>query len=217
MTQRRRGRPRCWGCGLNEQLCACSTLPTVELRTPLVIVQHLREQHKPTNTARLLQRMVPTLQMVHFPRIDRVFDTTPFEDPNVTYFTLYPREDAIPLAEAKVPAGHRIGFVVLDGTWHQCSRMSRRVPRVCDLPCVALTLGPRSIWRVRTQHDERGLSTFEAVVRLIEQCEGPEAAEPLATAFERITARLLFMKGKLRSPEVPTDWNAAFDPPDPED
>ena len=83
--------------------------------------------------------------------------------------------------------------------------MARRVPVVQDLPCVVLPPGPPSIW-VRAQHDERGLSTFEAALRLLELVEGIDVIRPLREAFEIVTARLLFMKGRLRTPDVPREW-----------
>jgi DTW domain-containing protein YfiP len=177
--------------------------------TRLVIVQHVRERLKPTNTGRLLQRMVPDVVLVHFGMREPAFDETPFDDPFVDFRVLYPRDDAAvlgPGAGGQRDPGRRLGFVVLDGTWHQCSRMSRRVPRVRDFECVALPPGRRSIWTVRTQHDPRGMSTFEAAIRLIEAVEGPEVIAPLQHAFEIVTARALFMKGKLSSPDVPDPW-----------
>ena len=38
--------------------------------------------------------------------------------------------------------GRRLGFVLLDGTWSQCAHLSRRLPVVSQLPCVALPAGP---------------------------------------------------------------------------
>lgn len=211
MTQRKRGRPRCEGCGLTPELCACALFPKVKIETPIVIVQHLRERSKPTNTARLLTAMVPSARMVHFPFIDRSFDETPFDRP-VAFSTLFPRDDAT-LVEPGLAnaAGQRRGFAVLDGTWHQCSRMSRRVPRVRDFPCVMLPPDlPPSIWKVRTQHLDRGMSTFEAIVHLLAITEGPESVTPLQRTFEIVTARALFMKGILKSPDVPRDWTEAL-------
>jgi DTW domain-containing protein YfiP len=120
---------------------------------------------------------------------------------------LFPREDAPELDPAEAPPpGQRFGYVVLDGTWHQCSRMSRRVPVVMGMPCVALPAGPSSIWTVRTQHDERGVSTFEAALRVLELCESAEIVAPVRDAFALVTARLLWLKGKLPSPEPPAEW-----------
>jgi DTW domain-containing protein YfiP len=186
-------------------------MPTVQLQTPLCVVQQIRERSKPTNTARLFTKMVPTVPILPFGQREPPFDPGPLEDPDVEYYNLFLRDDAVPVDELPPPApGKRRGFVVLDGTWHQCSRMARRVPVVRELPCVMLPPGKPSIWRVRTQHDPRGVSTFEAMVRLVEIVEGAEAVRPLIEAFELITARLLYLKGKLKSPEVPEDWDAAL-------
>ena len=211
MAQRNRKKPRCWGCGLKTESCACDLMPKVDLQTPIRIVQQIRERSKPTNTARLFATMVPATPILPFGMREPPFDEAPLLDPDIEFYNLFLRDDATPIDELPEPApGKKRGFVVLDGTWHQCSRMARRVPVVRDLPCVMLPPGKPSIWRVRTQHDPRGVSTFEATVRLLEIVEGPEAVRPLVEAFEVITARLLHLKGKLKSPEVPDDWEAAL-------
>lgn len=198
------------GCGLNAVLCACDLVPTLRLATPLVVVQAMRERFKPTNTGRLLARMVEGTPIVYFGQREPPFDTTAFEDASIDFRVLFPRDDAeilhVEEGGAVVPApapGKRLGFVLLDGTWHQCSRMSRRVPVVQGLPCVALPPGPPSVWAVRTQHDVRGLSTFEAGLRLLELVEGIEAVRPMREAFAVINDRLAFMKGKQPSSDAP--------------
>jgi DTW domain-containing protein YfiP len=175
-------------------------LPTVEIETPLVVVQHVGEAIKPTNTVRLLRAMVPSVVTLPWGLRDVAFDPSPLQT-GPEYRIVFLRDDAS-VVESVEPGQ---GFVLLDGTWHQCSRMARRVPHVADLPCVALPEGPPSIW-VRTQHDERGLSTFEAAVRLIALAEGNAVVQPLMRAFAIVTARLLFMKGRLPSPDVPSTW-----------
>ena len=197
------------GCGLNEALCACEVVPTLRLGTPIVVVQAMRERFKPTNTGRLLARMVEGTPVVFFGQREPPFDTSWSDASDVDFRVLFPRDDAQVLqvgaggAVSPAPApGKRLGFVLLDGTWHQCSRMSRRVPVVQNLPCIALPEGPPSIWAVRTQHDSRGLSTFEAGLRLLELVEGEDAVRPMREAFELINARLSFMKGKRSSPDL---------------
>jgi DTW domain-containing protein YfiP len=173
----------------------------------------MREKFKPTNTGRLLARMVDPVALTHFGMREPPFDTEPVSQPDVELFVLFPREDAIELStewveqrRAALGEGRRLGFVLLDGTWHQCSRMSRRVPVVSELPCVALPPGPASRWGVRTQHDPRGLSTFEAGVRLLRLTDGDAAADPLHAIFLELAACLQYMKGKLERPEVPPAW-----------
>lgn len=200
---------RCEGCGLHLHLCMCARFVRVRTRAKIVVVQHIGERFKPTNTARLLHRMVEGTELIHYGMREPPFDPAPLSRPELDYRVVFPRDDAEPLDVAKIGAdGRTPAFVFLDGTWHQCSRMSRRVPGVAGLPCVSLPEGPPSRWGVRTQHDPRGLSTFEAGVRLVSALEGPEVAAPMQKVFHEIAARLLFMKGKLPQPEVPVEWQS---------
>jgi DTW domain-containing protein YfiP len=201
MVARSRHKPRCEGCGLSPALCACALLPSVEVTTPLCVVQHVGEALKPTNTVRLLRRMVPAVQLLPWGMREPPFDPSPWLGPR-RFELLFPSEDARVLEGGGDPDR---GWVLLDGTWHQCSRMARRVPVVQDLPRVALPPGPPSIW-VRTQHDPCGMSTFEAALRVLELREPPEVIAVLRAAFEIVTARLLFMKGRLPTPDVPPQW-----------
>ena len=214
MPQRKKRAGRCEGCGLHLPLCVCASFPRVDSSLALVLVRHIRERWKPTNTGRWLVDMVPGTTMTHYGQREPPFDASPLQRDDVRFFVLYPREGAVVLDDrgvaqlrAALAPGQRLGFALLDGTWHQCSRMSRRVPVVQDLPCVALPPGPASRWGVRTQHDERGLSTFEAAVRLVALIDGPERAAPLQAIFHQIAARMMFMKGRLPTPDVPGPWH----------
>lgn len=214
MPQRKKRAGRCDGCGLHLALCVCERFVSLRSEAALVVVRHIRERHKPTNTGRWLTQMVEGTAMTHYGQREPPFDPTPLQRDDVRFCVLFPREDATVLdadglarLRSELAPGQRLGFALLDGTWHQCSRMSRRVPVVQDLPCVALPPGPPSRWGVRTQHDERGLSTFEAGVRLVSVVDGPEHAAPLQRIFHEIAARMMFMKGKLPSPEVPEAWH----------
>jgi DTW domain-containing protein len=213
MPQRKKRAGRCERCGLHLALCVCARFPRVESSAALVVVRHIGELHKPTNTGRWLADMVPGTVITHFGQREPPFDATALERPDVRFCVLFPRQDATVLDPAGVrrlraalAPGQRLGFVLLDGTWHQCSRMSRRVPVVRELPCVALPPGAASRWGVRTQHDERGLSTFEAGVRLVSLVDGPTHAAPLQAIFHELAARMQFMKGRLTRPEVPEPW-----------
>jgi DTW domain-containing protein YfiP len=213
MAQRKNRVGRCEQCGLHLSLCVCERFPIVESSAALVVVRHIGELYKPTNTGRWLAQMVPGTVITHYGQREPPFDASALERPDVRFCMLFLREDATVLdaeglarLRAALEPGQRLGFALLDGTWHQCSRMSRRVPVVRDLPCVALPPGPPSRWGVRTQHDERGLSSFEAGVRLVSLVDGPTRAAPLQAIFHEIAARMLFMKGKLNKPEVPAEW-----------
>jgi DTW domain-containing protein len=213
MSGRKNQAGRCERCGLHLPLCLCDRFPRVESSAALVVVRHIREQWKPTNTGRWLGDMVPGTVITHYGQREPPFDPTPLQRPDVRFCMLFLREDATVLdreglqrLRAALAPGQRLGFAVLDGTWHQCSRMSRRAPVVCDLPCVALPPGSRSRWGMRTQHDEQGLCTFEAATRLVSLVDGPTRAAPLQAIFHELAARMMYMKGRFPKPEVPGEW-----------
>jgi DTW domain-containing protein YfiP len=200
-------KPRCAGCGLPPVTCLCAKLPRMRVETPLVILQHARERYKPTNTGRLFARMVENVTVLSWGPREPAFDPGPLRDPSIDWMLLYPRTGAPILDPSwKEAQGRRRGFVLLDGSWGQCSRVSRRLPELAALPCVMLPPGPPSFWTVRTQHLEEGRSTFEAALQVVELFDGPTTAAPLRRAFATLTARMLHLKGKLPSPEVPAEW-----------
>ncbi len=175
--------------------------------TPIAIVQHARERFKPTNTGRLFARMVEGTVVLPFGMAEPAFDPSPLGDRSVEWRLLFLHEDSPELDVRERPAeGRRFGFVILDGSWTQCARMRRRVPGVAGLPCFSLPPGPPSIWTVRTQRSERGLSTFEAALRAIELVEGTAAVSPVRQAFAWVTARVLRQKGKPCPTGIPAEW-----------
>ena len=203
MGRRTKTRPRCAVCGLHLELCVCEFLPRVANRTRVLIVQNNHERGKPTNTARLVAAVLENCTMTHYAVRSEDFDPSPLHG-IAPASLLFPNDTATTL-----DADHDIAtLVILDGTWAQCSRMSRRIPELRPLPTVTLPAGASTRWAgVRTTDDAARLSTYEAVTRALAILEGPQVAESMLPFFERVAAGMLFMKGKLRSPRVPEAWH----------
>jgi len=194
---RKSSRPRCPVCGLHLELCLCADLPVRKLGSDFVVVQHNRERNKPTSTGRIAAATLRA-PVIYYGAQDEPLDTRPFEDPDTDYYVLFPAEGAAEVdAAATAPApGRRRCFVILDGTWHQCSRMARRAPRVEAMPHLALPPGPPSRWGVRTPPNPAAVCTFEAATRLVEVLYGAEAAAPMVSFFTELSARMLGMRGR---------------------
>jgi DTW domain-containing protein YfiP len=223
MAQRRFAAERCAECGVHPQLCVCAQRPWLDLETALLIVRSNKERNKPTNTARMLPQMLRNAELVHHGERGVEFDASVLTRPERDYLLIFPRVDdpegptpkPAPILDAELLAARRaarpdamLTIVLLDGTWAQCSRMSRRVPELMSMQAVALPEGLPSHWGVRMASDPSRLSSFEAAIRVIELCEGPRAALSMQTYFDRVAAAMLFMKSKLRTPEVPDEWVA---------
>lgn len=222
MGQRRFVADRCRDCGLHEPLCVCEHRPRLELGLDLLIVQANKERNKPTNTGRMLPQLLVGAELLHYGARGVAFDDAPLRRPDRDYWLIFPRVDdpegveprpapvleAGHFAAARAAAPGRVATVVLlDGTWAQCSRMSRRIPAIAKLSAWALPQGPGSHWGVRTASEPGRLSTFEAAIRVVELLDDRGRAGQMQRYFDRIAAGMLHMKAKLPSPEVPASWD----------
>lgn len=208
MSGKRRNRlARCEVCGVHTSLCVCAYMPTVRLGAELLIVQNNHERNKPTNTGRLVERVIEEARIIRYAVRGETFDASPLQRDDREYRVIFPREDAQELLPQAVDEGVKpISWVILDGTWGQCSRMSRRVPGIAQMQAYSLPKGDPGHWGVRKADDPSRISTFEASIRLVEILRGEEAGEGMHDFFDRLAAAMLFMKGKLNSPEVPQRW-----------
>lgn len=175
--------------------CLCQHMPRLDLPTRMVFVLHNRERHKPTNTGRLSHRMLANSELVYYGARDVPLDTRPFEPPS-DYRVLFPREDAEVFEATRwQSAPEQLTLVVLDGTWHQCSRMSRRAVCVQDFPFRSLPpMGP-SRWGVRTPHRPDLVCTLEAVIGVLTSLYGGERIAPMEGFFDRLCATNREMRG----------------------
>lgn len=198
---------RCLYCGMPKPACCCALFPRVRLATPVAIVQHVGERFKPTNTGRPFARMAEGTILLPCGMREPAFDPAPLGDPTIEWRMLYPRAGAPVIDLGRRSAdGRRPGLVLLDGSWRQCSQMSRRIPSLAALPCFALPEGTPSFWTVRSQTFEQGRATFEAALAALQGVEPAPVIDALRRAFAGLTARLLHLKGKLPSPEIPAAW-----------
>ncbi|NVB39498.1 DTW domain-containing protein [Pseudenhygromyxa sp. WMMC2535] len=220
MGQRRFVAERCPDCGLHAHLCACAERPQITLGTEIVVLQNNRERNKPTNTGRMIPQLLTHSQLVYYGARDEPWRGEVLARPGREVLLIFPRVDdpegpnprpapSLDAASAASFAGKPLTLVLLDGTWAQCSRMSRRVPELAALPAWGLSEAPGSDgghWGVRTASEPGRLSSFEAAIRLVELFEGPAPALRMQVYFDLIAARMLHMKAKLSAPEVPGAW-----------
>jgi len=217
--QRRFQATRCQRCGLHETLCACESAPRVELGTPIVVVQHNKDCRKPTNTVRILTACLPNCAVTRYAVRGAEFDPAPFTSAGeVDWCLLFPRTDDAQVTDAPRQLGvdefrrgscrdRRRGIVVVDGTWAQARRMRRRLDALRSLPTFELPPGPVTRWTVRSQSDPGRMSTAEATIRALAICEGVTALRPVQRYFNLVSARMMFMKSALSTPEVPAEWS----------
>lgn len=181
---------RCEGCGVVVPRCVCAGLEKCELPFPLVVVQHGKERSKPTNTVRLLARVVADCRVVRFALQERPWAAELLGAPDPRRWLLFPGPHARTLDRASVAelAAQRAPLVVVDGSWRQAGRMVRRGAGLAELPSYSLPPGAPSRWSVRHAPRVEQLCTFESMVRLAQLLDDPRPAQALDAAFARLIA-----------------------------
>ncbi|OJH33829.1 tRNA-uridine aminocarboxypropyltransferase [Cystobacter ferrugineus] len=165
-------RPRCDRCNLPLHLCLCAELPRVETRTRFLLVQHVVEPRKKSNTGRLAALALTNSRLLTYGALDEALDTALISEPGT--WLLFPDG---PTAPPDAPAPRQL--VVLDGSWSQTRRMTQRIAALRTIPRLVLPPPAPGTLRLREPTHPSGMSTLDAVARAVALLEGLEAAAPL--------------------------------------
>jgi DTW domain-containing protein YfiP len=198
MSRRDNTRFRCGRCRMLGTLCVCPLMPSPRLatRTRLVLLIHRFEDRKPTNTGRLAAECLANSEVIV--RGHASEPTAPFAwDPSATPLFLFPYDGATLLDERSpwIASERPVTLVVPDGTWRQASKVRNRVAGLGDVPSVSLPPGEPSVYRLRAETLEAGLSTLEAIARAMGLLEGAHVRRALELVFRAMVERTLWSRG----------------------
>jgi DTW domain-containing protein len=193
----------CPACRLQGWLCVCALAPRLHLRTPLVLVAHVRDLGRTSNTVRLLELAVRGTAVLCHGATPTPTDPAAHLPANRTPLVLFPGHGARPLTPELVAAlPSPPALVVPDGNWRQASRMVKRLPLLAGAVKVALPDRAFAGPAVRRNHEGHHMSTYEAVAQALGILEGDAVAGPLFDFYRRATDRLLLVRGKLTLRDV---------------
>jgi DTW domain-containing protein YfiP len=198
-------------------LCWCAHVTPIETRTRVVILQHPREAGVAVGTARMAHLSLPRSELhvgVHWEgtrALERIF-----ADPERPPAVLYPGEGAIDVMTD--PPAHPITLVVIDGTWAQARKIANQNPALRALPRYAFSPPRPSAYRIRSEPDERYVSTIEAMSYVLGALEGePARFEALLRPFEAMVEAQVGFASTVRAPRrlagPRREWRGAALPP----
>ena len=203
MDDYRRG-SRCPACRLTPGLCLCDSLPRIELPFRLIVIQHIKESGKLSNTGSLAHRLLAGSELHVYGKLGACIDAGILADPSTDYFVLFPgpcARELTPSALAPRP-GRRAALVALDARWGQARRMSRRVPGILGHPTVTLPGDAGQSFQFRTAPRAGFYSTIDAVTLAIRCAGHPDAAERIEAELNRIRPRTMHLRGYRRRKEI---------------
>jgi DTW domain-containing protein YfiP len=193
----------CPACRQQGWLCVCAHAPRLAVRTPLLVVAHVHDLGRTSNTVRLLGLAVRDLAVL--PHGDRGGPADPAArlPAGATPVVLCPGHGASPLTPdlvASLPSPPAL--VVPDGNWRQASRMVKRLPLLDGAVKVSLPDRAFSGSSLRRNPVGHRMSTYEAVAQALGVLEGEAVAGRLLDFYRRATDRMLLVRGKLRLGDV---------------
>lgn len=187
--------PRCDGCFLKPGLCMCDRLPRLGTRTRVVVIMHGLEHNKSTNTGRLVHRCLPHSDLVLYGNDRPRLPERPWPA-DLTPVVLFPVAGAQPVSDfLDVARQGKLALVALDANWRQAARLRKRFAAQ-SIPFVAAPAGPPTVYKLRNEPHEAGVSTLEAIARALAVLEERDM-EPLVAALRVFQDRTLWMRGAL--------------------
>jgi DTW domain-containing protein YfiP len=187
----------CYRCHKPQITCICSTLPRVENRTPVLVLQHPRERLHPIGTARFAR-----LGLVNS-RVEVAWNAGERESERPAWVPedaalLYPSAHARDLRELSSDRMPR-ALVVLDGTWSTVRTLYRDKLWLHRMPHYRFTPGAPGRYRLRREPQLDYVSTIEAIVEALHILE-PETAGfgELLAAFDAMIDQQLTYVGSGR-------------------
>ena len=176
----------CLRCYMRREICICPILPTVQTRTEFLILRHIAEAERPSNTGRLAALALPNSRVFSCGGGDRLGFSPPDEQILQKSGTWLLWPDGI---SSDIPDAPPDRVVVLDATWRQARRLYARMPVLWTMPRLALPAPAQYRNRLREQRRSDGMSTIEAVAAAVARLEGAEVAEPLEKLYDEVVQR----------------------------
>ncbi len=156
-------------------MCLCGEITPRPTRTEVVILRHVAERYRSSNTGRVAHQALAGSRLVDFGEQAVPLDDAQLRGPDT--WLVFPEG---PVATAAPPAAR---LIFLDATWAQARRMRQRVLALRGLPILHLAIDDMPAMRMRTSPGGTQASTIEAIAAALRLCGEPAPAAELDRLF----------------------------------
>lgn len=193
---KRKTQDPCEGCSLHRTLCICEFIPSLELKTKLTLIVHVKELKRTTNTGTLAVKALLNSQALVRGRMHEPLDLSSLLDPRYRPVLLYPADDAVELNSDFVKLSPLpIHLIVPDGNWRQASKVHYRHAEIRDIPRVKIKSPKDETRRLRAEPTPEGMATLQAIAYALGVIEGESAQIPLLQLYKLKLERTLQGRG----------------------
>ena len=117
-------RERCYVCFRPVDKCFCDAIPSIDNKTHILILQHVKERFHPFNTARIVRQALQNSDLIVDQTEKLATASLPFRQ---NTGVLYPGQEARLLSDVP-PEERPEQLVIIDGTWHPVSYTHLTLP-----------------------------------------------------------------------------------------
>ena len=179
---------RCLQCMMRKEHCVCDCVPMINSPIPILVVRHWKERNKPSNTARLANLAIPNLRIVDYGAPEAAWSPNILNLPEPAL--LFPGTNG-PLLDY-VPQT----IVVVDGSWPQARKLVNKLPELAAMPRIEVAQPVQQPVRLRQPPIPEGMSTIEAIARLLDHLSGPGAGAPLDSLYQQVVTSTIAARGR---------------------
>ncbi len=199
IERKRKTKEPCAGCFLHLDLCICSEIKTLDLKTRLTLIVHYKELKKTTNTGRLAIKSLLNSQMLVRGEIGKPTDLSDLISDQYQCLLFYPSKDAVELDQDFLKKFSKpIHLLVPDGSWRQASKVHTRHTELSSIPRVMIKDLNLATQHLRRENSQEGMSTLEAIAKAMRVIEGEEAFEVLLNLYKAKLKNTLIGRGQNR-------------------
>lgn len=188
----------CLRCYQRREICVCPILPTVKTKAEILILRHIYEAERPSNTGRLVALAMPNSRIIPCGGGTRI-GRSPMDNEFLSIpgtWLLWPDGVGKHPKERETTPPARI--VIIDATWQQARRLYSTIPALRLLPRMVLPAPIRCRERLRKQHRSEGMSTIEAAAAAVALLEGDEVARPLEELYNEVVRRTASLRWRTK-------------------
>lgn len=195
--RQRKTKEPCSGCFLHLELCICSQIKTLDLKTKLTLIVHYKELKKTTNTGRLAIKSLLNSEMRVRGEIGKPSDLSDLIHDQYQCLLFYPSKDAVELNQDLLKTlAKPIHLLVPDGSWRQASKVHTRHQELYSVPRVMIKELNLATQHLRRENSQEGMSTLEAIAKAMRVIEGEEVYEVLFQIYQAKLRNTLLGRGQ---------------------
>lgn len=187
-SRKRKAKKPCDRCGLSENYCICHLIPKLHLQTRIILVIHVKELKRTTNTGTLALEALSNSQLKIRGDNFNPLDLSPLLTPEYETLLLYPADHSMELNSDFLKSMTKpIQLIVPDGNWRQASKVCTRHKELELIPRVMIKSLNLAKHHLRAENSPYGMSTLEAIARALGVIENSQVE---ATLMELYQAKL---------------------------